>query len=83
MPADLSPDELISLNRLTTVARTLAGTSHDLNNALQVIAGSAELLMQQDNVSDATRRAVDRIHQQTSRAAESTTNAPSFAASKR
>jgi signal transduction histidine kinase len=70
MPAELGPDDLISLNRLTTVARIVVGTSHALNNALQVIAGSAELLMQQRDLSDATRRAVDRIQQQTSRAAE-------------
>ena len=69
MPAELSSDDLISLNRLTTVARTLAGTAHDLNNALQVISGSAELLMQQREISESTRRAAERINQQTARAA--------------
>ena len=79
MPPDLGPDELISLNRLTTVARTVVGTAHALNNALQVIAGSAELLAQQKDLTEGTRRAVDRIQQQTSRAAETLNELMQFA----
>src|SRR6476620_10098693 len=51
MPPEIGPDDLISLNRLTTVARTVVGTAHALNNALQVIAGSAELLAQQKELT--------------------------------
>ena len=79
MPSDLGPDDLISLNRLTTVARTVVGTAHALNNALQVIAGSAELLAQQKDLTEGTRRAVDRIQQQTSRAAETLNELMQFA----
>jgi len=79
MPPEPGPDELISLNRLTTVARTVVGTAHALNNALQVIAGSAELLAQQKDLTEATRRAVDRIQQQTSRAAETLNELMQFA----
>jgi two-component system NtrC family sensor kinase len=79
MSAELGPDELISLNRLTTVARTLVGTAHALNNALQVIAGSAELLTQQRELGDGSRRAIDRIQQQTARAAETLSDLMQFA----
>jgi len=79
MPPEIGPDDLISLNRLTTVARTVVGTAHALNNALQVIAGSAELLAQQKELTDASRRAVDRIQQQTSRAAETLNELMQFA----
>jgi signal transduction histidine kinase len=37
-------EELITLNRSATVARLVAGVFHELNNALQVIGGLAELL---------------------------------------
>src|SRR3954449_12943614 len=79
MSSDLAPDDLISLNRLTTVARTLVGTAHALNNALQVIAGSAELLTQQKDLGEGSRRAVDRIQQQTARAAETLSELMQFA----
>jgi two-component system NtrC family sensor kinase len=79
MSSELPPDDLISLNRLTTVARTLVGTAHALNNALQVIAGSAELLAQQQELGDGGRRAVDRIQQQASRAAETLSHLTQFA----
>ena len=65
----LSPEEVISLNRLTLVARLLAGTSHNLNNALMIISGSAELLAGLQDVGDSSRRAVDRIQTNTTRAA--------------
>jgi signal transduction histidine kinase len=79
MSPELAPDDLVSLNRLTTVARTLVGTAHALNNALQVIAGSAELLTQQRELGDGSRRAIDRIQQQTSRAAETLSDLMQFA----
>jgi len=79
MSSELAPDELISLNRLTTVSRTLIGTAHALNNALQVIAGSAELLSPHSEPGDGSRRAIDRIQQQTSRAAETLSDLMQFA----
>ena len=39
------PDEALQeVNRLWTIARAFSNTAHDVNNALQVIAGSAELI---------------------------------------
>ena len=38
------PTDLLTLNRAATVARLLAGVAHEVNNALQVIGGTTELL---------------------------------------
>ena len=37
------PEHHLTLNRLATIARLVAGAAHEVNNALQVIGGSAEL----------------------------------------
>jgi C4-dicarboxylate-specific signal transduction histidine kinase len=42
--ASLSPDWFERVNRLAIIAALVPGTVHDINNALQVISGSAELL---------------------------------------
>ena len=55
MNAELSADELIALNRLTLVARLLAGTAHDVNNALQIVGGSVEMLARPQASPDAAR----------------------------
>ena len=57
-------DDVISLNRLATVARVLSGTAHDVNNALQIIGGSAELLEGQPGLAEPARRALTRIRSQ-------------------
>jgi C4-dicarboxylate-specific signal transduction histidine kinase len=69
MAAELSSDEIIALNRLTLVARLLAGTAHDVNNALQIIGGSVELLARPQASADAGRNGVARVQAQTTRAA--------------
>jgi signal transduction histidine kinase len=69
MSSEPEHDDLIALNRLLTVERILAGTAHDVNNALLIIGGSAELLESQDGLSDAARRALIRIRGQSARAA--------------
>ena len=46
--------DLLTLNRAATVARLLSGVAHEVNNALQVIGGTAELL--QDNARTASVR---------------------------
>lgn len=69
MSSQLDPDDVIALNRLATVARALAGAAHDVNNALQIIGGSAELLEGQGPLPDPARRALQRIRGQSARAA--------------
>jgi signal transduction histidine kinase len=79
MNVELNPEELVALNRLTIVARVLAGTAHDINNALQIISGSAELLAGLGEMSGPARRAVDRIQSQATRAAGSVRDVMQFA----
>jgi K+-sensing histidine kinase KdpD len=66
----LSDDALEELNRLWTVARIFSSTAHDVNNALQVISGSAEMLEAQSGLDEATERRVVAIRRQAARAAE-------------
>jgi signal transduction histidine kinase len=63
------PADAIAQNRLITVARVLSATVHDVNNALQIIGGSAELLENQPALTEAGRRATTRIRAQAARAA--------------
>jgi signal transduction histidine kinase len=69
MPAAPAPEDLVALNRLTLVARLTAATSHDINNALQIISGSSEVLGTAAEMNAAARRALERIQAQASRAA--------------
>lgn len=69
MNADPSAEDLVALNRLATIARVLAGTAHDVNNALQIISGSAEMLAAAPDLPEGARRAVARIEAQSARAA--------------
>lgn len=66
---ELTGDDLLTLNRQALIARVLAGTAHDVNNALQIIGGTAEILGRPAAGPDASRRAADRIQSQSLRAA--------------
>jgi two-component system NtrC family sensor kinase len=62
-------DVLLALNRSATAARLLAGVVHDVNNALQVISGTAELLSGRPDLPESMAPALDRLRRQTARAA--------------
>ena len=79
MDPELGPDDIVALNRLTTLAKVLAGTAHDVNNALQIIGGSAELLEGQADLPDSARRALRRIQSQSARAASAVADVMRFA----
>ena len=64
-----SREVLVALNRAATSARLMAGAVHEVNNALQVIAGSVELLEDQPALPPAILKSLDRIRRQTERAA--------------
>jgi len=67
MPAsDLTPDDLIALNRQATVARLLSALAHDVNNALQVISGSVELLQGRRGLDEPVQIGLERIGGQVS-----------------
>src|SRR5262245_9827765 len=63
-----SPEWLERANRLALVARQLSSTVHDVNNALQVIAGSVELLQMTPPATEAIGRRITAIDTQTKRA---------------
>jgi two-component system C4-dicarboxylate transport sensor histidine kinase DctB len=65
----LRVDDLITLNRSATVARLLAGVVHEVNNALQVIGGTTELLQNSPDLPEPVVKGLQRIHAQNTRAA--------------
>lgn len=64
-----SDDVLLGLNRAATTARLFSGAAHEVNNALQVISGTVEMLLMRTDLSEDLRSALDRVHRQGTRAA--------------
>jgi len=63
----------LTLNRLATIARLVAGAAHEVNNALQVIGGSAELLQNRSDLPEPVQKTLTRIRDQANRAASAMT----------
>jgi len=64
------PDEvLLALNRSATVARLLSSAVHEVNNALQVISGTVEILESRPDIDAALARSLERLRNQSARAA--------------
>lgn len=63
-----TPQWLERANRLALVERVLTGTIHDVNNALQVVGGSADLLRTAPAQSEAGARRVTAIGAHSQRA---------------
>jgi signal transduction histidine kinase len=72
-------EDLLTLNRAVIVARLLAGVAHEVNNALLVISGTAELLEDKTGSPEAVAKGLDRIRSQTTRAAGAIAEVLSFA----
>ena len=66
--AGLADDALAEINRLWTIVRAFSNTAHEVNNALQVIAGNVELLQARPLEPDLARR-LETISSHTARAA--------------
>src|SRR5262245_36346843 len=77
-PPGLSPEDLLLLNRAATVARLLAGVAHEVNNALQVIGATAELLEDRPGLPDSIVKGLQRIRSQGARAAGAVSEVLSF-----
>jgi two-component system C4-dicarboxylate transport sensor histidine kinase DctB len=75
-------DDLITLNRSATVARLLSGVVHEVNNALQVIGGTTELLQDLPALSDPVLKGLQRIHAQNTRAAAALSEVMTFSRQK-
>lgn len=70
LPLRQAPDQaLIGLNRQATVARLLAGAVHEVNNALQVISGTLEVLELRADLPPPVADALARLRTQSTRAA--------------
>jgi signal transduction histidine kinase len=63
------PTDLLTLNRAATVARLLSGVAHEVNNALQVIGGTTELLQATPGLPSSIADGLQRIAAQNNRAA--------------
>jgi signal transduction histidine kinase len=60
---------LLALNRSATVARLLSSAVHEVNNALQVISGTVEILEGRPDVDAVLARSLERLRTQSARAA--------------
>ena len=65
----LNADHVLALNRASTIARLVAGLAHEVNNALLVISGTAELLEDRPEAPEAVTKGLIRIRSQSARAA--------------
>ncbi len=65
-----APEWLERANRLALTGRLLSSTVHDVNNALQVIGGSLELLQMAPAASEMVQRRITAIDTQTKRASK-------------
>jgi signal transduction histidine kinase len=61
-------DVILALNRSVTAARLMAGAIHEVNNALQVISGTVEILQGRTDLPEPVSRALDRLRKQGTRA---------------
>lgn len=78
--AGLADATLEEINRLWTIVRAFSNTAHDVNNALQVIAGSAELLEGRE-LEPPVRKRVETIRSEAARAATTINRLLSYAQS--
>ena len=62
-------DDRLTLNRLSTVVRLVAGAVHEVNNALQLISGTAEMMAEVPEVPEPVRGGLELIREQSARAA--------------
>lgn len=65
----LALDDLVYINRMTTVGHVLPGVAHELNNALQVIGGLVELLGMRGELPPEVQDKVTKIGLQATRSA--------------
>src|SRR4030095_2494356 len=61
-------ETLLALNISVTAARRMAGAAHEVNNALQVISGTVEILQGRTDLPEPVTRALTRLRTQSTRA---------------
>src|SRR5581483_4725035 len=65
----LDVDDLVYINRMTTVGHVLPSVAHELNNSLQVIGGLVELLTMRAELGRDIHDKVQKIGQQAAKSA--------------
>ena len=60
---------MLALNRSATTARLMSGVVHEVNNALQVISGTVELLETRPDLPPTLAPSLERVRKQSARAA--------------
>jgi PAS domain S-box-containing protein len=70
---------LLTTSKLASVGELASGLAHELNNPLTGIIGYAQLLTSRGNVPQDVKRDLNRIHQESQRAAKIVQNLLSFA----
>lgn len=72
-------DRVVRANRSSLVARLLAGTAHEVNNALQIISGTVELLIAREDLDPSAKAKLERVLVQSGKAAASVNRVLAFA----
>jgi signal transduction histidine kinase len=72
-------DRVVRMNRASLVARLLSGTAHEVNNALQTIAGTVELLLAGEDLDPSMRAKLERVLVQSGKAAAAVHRVLAFA----
>jgi C4-dicarboxylate-specific signal transduction histidine kinase len=65
----LTLEDLVYINRMTTVGHVLPSVAHELNNSLQVIGGLVELLTMRAEIGRDVQDKINKIGQQAARSA--------------
>jgi C4-dicarboxylate-specific signal transduction histidine kinase len=65
----LTLEDLVYINRMTTVGHVLPSVAHELNNSLQVIGGLVELLTMRAELGREVQDKINKIGQQAARSA--------------
>ncbi len=68
LPWAAGTDQLARMNRMATIARLVAGLTHELNNSLQIIGGTVELLADRMDLPPDVATKLQRIAGQSEKA---------------
>ena len=70
-------DQLVHTERLSAIGELVAGVAHEINNPLQTIVGSVELLLEEES-NPASRRDLEVVRREAARAGQIVRNLLSF-----
>src|SRR5438552_509767 len=68
LPGVTGADKLARMNRMATIARLVAGLAHELNNSLQIIGGTVEMLADRTDLPPDVAAKLQRIAGQSEKA---------------